>query len=575
MPITTRNVIIDDAEEPNSERAPQRPDYRQMVYDTQPHRRARSLRTTNPYILVFFGSIGLAFAAAVIYVVLRFINYVSDVNQTVSANDGFLLSILKWALTFGFVALIAICVCYVAIVVLQRATIRLQNGTPVTIFDLVLGWRNERAHAVALRTLDQHYTGLAEWARNSGLWSLNTLDLSTSQRLDRSAALALESAPELPPVLPQGLQGDTLMIEHLIKSGLIDRSGNSLLLGLSAGDKPHYIELDETGLIAIAGQPRVGKSSTAALLLAQLAMIPDSIVILCDKHGRKDQSLVKRIQPIAHRLARVAIEIDDIIKAIDYWHEIGSNRLMTDTDRQYPPCFLAIDEFTAMILLEMLPPATLHKIVSGAIEFPKVQTHGALIGHQWTGRLLGAMGAPTRRVTTQRIVHRIDPQDAEFLIPPAVAKQALSLSNGNALFMGASQPDVVEIRVPYLGPDDLEYLARVLPATQGGTFRAIGNDVAGVADVSGASESRATTTTNDDQTLPDPADAEDVSMSLWATDPRTRVAKDLLSKRSSSGKWQHSYREVQAVTQLRTATIVAIAASINRGNGKRGEYDTI
>lgn len=355
--------------------------------------------------------------------------------------------------------------------------------------------------------------------------------------------------------------GDDPMIKYLIQRGLIDRSGNSLLVGFSAPDKPHYIELDETGLIALAGMPRVGKSVTALFIAAQLALIEGAQVIICDKHGKKDKGLLQKLAPIAHTFARCAIEPEEIIDAIDYWYEVGANRMVEDSTRQYPPCFIIIDEFTALILLELLPPTTLHKLISGGVEFPGVQCHGLVIGHSWTGKMLGPLGVTMRRATTQRVIHRIDPQEAGFLIDPKFAKQTLSLPDGAAIFVGASQPAPAEVRVPHINQRDLEYVARLLPAPPRVLSGTSGASVASVASVASAPAS-------DETDANDPPDAEAVDPLLWDTDSRTRVARDLLSKRNSSGNYMYSYRAIQTITNLRTSTIVAIAAMIGRGNGR-------
>lgn len=358
-------------------------------------------------------------------------------------------------------------------------------------------------------------------------------------------------------LLPSGGDGDPI-VKFLLQRGLINRSGNSLLIGFSAPDKPHYIELDETGLIALAGQPRVGKSVTAQFIAAQVALIDGAELIICDKHGKKDKGLLNKLDPIAHTFARCAITQDEIINAIDYWYEVGANRLIEDSTRQYPPCFIIIDEFTALILLEWLPATTLHKLISGGIEYPGVQCHGMIIGHSWTGKMLGALGTTTRRATTQRLIHRIDPQDAELLIDRKFAKQTLSLPDGALIFAGASQPIPIEVRVPHIDRRDLEHIARLLPAAPAAQIGPFSVPVAGVAGVSSALQSAETI-----DAASDPPDAENVDPADFTNDDRTRVAADLLGKRDVNG-WRYTYRQVQQITNLRTATIVAVANAIGR-----------
>jgi hypothetical protein len=408
----------------------------------------------------------------------------------------------------------------------------------------------EYASAEAMETSIARYKQLPR--------GLNTLSGGTNNYTYGDTVEA-EDTPDPLALLPTN--GDDPIMKTLIQRGLVDRSGNSLLVGLSA-QKPHYIELDETGLIGIAGMPRVGKSATATFLIAQLALMNDSITIVCDKHGKKDSSLLNRLGPIAHTFERTAIEPADIMTAIDYWYEIGANRLAEDNPRQYPPATIVIDEFTALVLLDILSASALHRLLSGGVEFPKVQCYGVIIGHQWTGKLLGTFGAPMRRAMTQRIIHRIDPQDAGFMINASAAKQVLSLPDGAAIIQGATNPSPVEVRVPYLTMRDLEYIARLLPAAPTRIAGPSGAVVSAVSSVSSASQSSVTDAN-------DPPDAATVDPADYATDPRTIVAKQLLAKRSSNGSgWQYTYRQVATLTKLRTSVIVSIAAIIGRGNGR-------
>lgn len=560
MPIHNRHIGIDNLDIPNQPLAPSRPDYRHSAY-SEPSRKDIGPRTG-----AFLLGAGIVLAIVIAYLAIRFANYVASVNSdyTASSLDRTLVNAVKVTLTIGILALIIIGVIAAIVYVCQRMLVRMQNNHPVSVFDIVLGWRNPNAASFGRDALHWYHTEREQWARASVYWALNTLDTSTTaSRETRNLPDVVDGdiIPD-PPMLPS-LTGNEVMIERLINGGLINRSGNSLLVGFSDPKTPIYIELEDTGFIALAGMPRVGKSSTAALLAGQIALIPDSVLIVCDKHGKKPDSLLARLAPIAHRFARTAIDADQIIAAIDYWHEIGSNRLLDDDAdrRRYPPCFLIIDEFTALILLGMLPASTIQKLVSAAVEFPKVQAHGLIIGHQWTGRLLGnALGAPLRRVTTQRIIHRIDPQDAEFLIPPAYAKQCQTLPDGRVIFMGADQPSPLEMSVPYMTTDDIAYLARVLPAPAV-QIPPIGGNVAGVAGVASAVQSEDDIDLDPDA---DPSEAVDLAPDAYTTDRRARLARVLLLGKLPNGKYRYGYRQVQALTNLRTSTICDIAVTIGR-----------
>lgn len=573
MPIINRRIGYDNLDIPNQPSAPARPDYRRAEYEP-PARPPIGPRTTA--ILIGFG---VVLAGVLAYIVIRFVNYIAAVNSGDAPTlDQKLLTAVKLALTFGIILLIAASVVLVVVFIAQKMIVRMQNAHPVSVFDIIGGWRRTNPLNLSRDALGWYYDERRQWAKASLYWSLNTLDLSSASRNDNygpqndvieGEVEAVDNLAMLP-----ALTGTDLMIKRLIDSGLINRSGNSLLVGFSDPKTPLYIELEETGFIALAGQPRVGKSATAALIASQVAMIPDSLLIVCDKHGRKPDSLLSRLTPIAHRITRTAVDTDEIIAAIDFWHEEGSNRLLDDNEskQKYPPCFLIIDEFTAMILLGLLPASIIQKLVSAAVEFPKVQTHGLIIGHQWTGKLLGnALGAPLRRVTTQRIIHRIDPQDAEFLIPPAYAKQCQTLPDGRAIFMGASQSTPIEMTVPYLTSTDLDYLSGLLPKSPAHR-QPITPNVAAVTRVADALESgnaSATTaeTSADDIDLDpdaDPASAVDLTPEQYTIDRRARLAKLLLRQQDANGKYSYGYRQVQAMTNLRTATICSLAIAVGR-----------
>lgn len=572
MPVSNRHITIDNADIPNQPYPPARPDYRLTGY-ADPKYQPLGTRT---YAFVTGAGIIVAVAVAgvIVYVLIRLVNYVSYINSGyASPLDQTLLNGVKIAFGVGVIALIVSGVFASIVYVFKLALVRMQNNHPVSVFDIVGGWRYPRSAQFSREALQWYHKEREQWANASVYWSLNTLDLSRAERYDQnvlpSGDIVDGELVDNHSMLP-ALTGNTTMIERLLQAGLINRSGNSLCIGFASPNKPAYAELEDTGFIALAGQPRVGKSATASFLIAQVMLIPDSIVIVCDKHGRKDDSLLKRLSPVAHRLARAAIAPDEIVAAIDFWHEIGANRLLEDTDdgkpKKYPPCFLVIDEFTAMILLSQLPAATIQKLVSAAVEYPKVQTHGLVIGHQWTGKLLGnSLGAPLRRVTTQRIIQRIDPQDAEFLIPATYAKQCQSLPEGRAIFMGASEPTPIELAIPYMSADDMAYVARLLPPTPAAQIGQNAGNVADVADVASALESDNLTDLDPDD---DPVTAVHLTDDQITSDRRARLAKLLLAKQDANGKYTYGYRQVQAISNLRTGTICKIAIDIGRAKSR-------
>jgi nucleoid-associated protein YgaU len=121
---------------------------------------------------------------------------------------------------------------------------------------------------------------------------------------------------------------------------------------------------------------------------------------------------------------------------------------------------LVLDEFTNLVIRKLLPDDVLAALPAMAMEYAGVGVHGIIIGHDWNGWLLGGdLGAALRRAMTHRLICRSDAQNAEFLLPNAVlARQAASLTKGQALYWGGQAPALISI--PRLGPEDLTYAAQ-------------------------------------------------------------------------------------------------------------------
>jgi hypothetical protein len=515
MPIDTRNILIDDVDKPNQTLGPVRPDYRYSEYTERKSNHGK-------YAIMAIIICVICCGICLIVGFMRFSVYLVHINQSSVWMDSILLAIFKFLVVLASSSSLILCVLWLAAKVAHASIIRMPNAMPMSLIELM----TTRQQALIRHTLDQYYAERKEWAQHSDYYGVQTLDLSSSTRAQLPAPFEIkEDQPRL--------EKHQNILEMLVDKGLIDRSGNSILVGFN-DQKPHYIELSETGMIALAGMPRTGKTSTAMQIIAQVLLMHNSQVILCDKHGKKADGLVNRLESVKHYLHRCAIDIQDIINAIDLWYETGSNRLAEDSTQQYPVCMIVIDEFTAMIVLKVLPPASVAKLLSGAVEFAKVQCHGLIIGHQWAGHLLGGtLGTSLRRATTQRIIHRIDPSDAGFLINAAHAKKVSTLETGRALYMGASQTTPLEIVVPYLKPDDLGYLAQILKR----------NSLPSL-----PSERK----TIDNRTIDDLTMGEKIAL-----------ARVLLSRKTSRG-YTHTQDQVRAIVGIRNEKIVEISRSIGR-----------
>lgn len=558
MPIDTRNIIGVDSDKYDP-RAPDRPHY-----NSTPYREAKF--AAPPLWMIVTLVIGsLPIVGVLAWALVRLFNWIGEINHIADTYDGAFLTFIKMVLTIAtaviFVGIALLMLAFVA----SKLVIRLQNNMPLSLLEVVFAGPYMREWARS--TVNDYYIERGKLWDNSSLWALETLDLSRTEAPKLAAPMGdvIDGTP--PALLPSGNDSGPY-VASLVQAGLINRSGNSLLIGFSEGQSPKYAELDETGFIAIAGYPRVGKSATASFIAAQVAMIPNAEIFIADKHANRHDSLTRRLEPLAPAISAFAGTTDEIKAIIDNWFEIGRDRLLRETNDKFAPAFLIIDEFTAMILLEELPETQLRRVLAGAVEFPKVQTHGLYIAHQFTGRLLGgSLGAPLRRVTTQRIVQRVDPQDAAFLLnnDRKLAARAGSLPEGHAIAFGASFTTPIEVAIPHMTRRDIEYLGGLLPVSNSTQTRPMAPSVSNVSNVTSALASevaRATGNVNGDS-----ASIDDTADGKYAYNQ----AMHYLRKRKPDGTWFHSIRDVRALTGLRTETVVKAAHEIGRRRGSNDD----
>ncbi|MFN8504462.1 hypothetical protein [Kouleothrix sp.] len=337
----------------------------------------------------------------------------------------------------------------------QAELTHLQNGMPIHVRDVP-----ELAEQLAHTTLDQHYA--VEYMRAGVSPTLThyhneTHPIASPELLGNLLSISPPPAPALPAIT----SGSGPQLAQLQQIGHVCRSGNSLLVGYADG-QPQYIELAECGFIGIGGQPRVGKSVTASLLIDQ-AVLSGWHVLIGDPHIQKTDGLLNRLRPLSGRLARQAVTPEEIAQMVRLADKIGKRRVAGDPDRT--PVILVIDEFSNLVWRELLPDDVLAILPSMAAEYAGVGVHGVLIAHDWSKASLGGdLGAALRRAFTHRIIHRMDPGNVEFLLPRGSSAQARAvqgLDKGRALYAG---PDgTVTVTVPLVGDDDAAYAAQDAP----------------------------------------------------------------------------------------------------------------
>ena len=326
----------------------------------------------------------------------------------------------------------------------REAIITLPHGHPVHLDHLTRGDLNRYLPL----TLAEYHTTERQWAQHSTFQNLQSYSVRQDYR-------TLAAPPDAPPST-----GDTPALPTAPRFTADDLTRQpGLLVGEDADGTAHRIDLHACGAIGIGGQPRVGKSSTARLLLAQIAAQGGHIA-LCDPHGQHDQGLLKQCAPISGACIRQAVAPDEISEAILFVDKIGSQR--TRQGRGGAPVVLVVDEFTSLVIRQALPDDILLRLTAMAVEYAKFNLHLILIAHDWSKAALGSLGTPLRRAITHRIIHRSDIQNAEFLLPNAgLARQVPTLTTGQVLSWSDAGP--VTLAVPLVDDATLRAAARGRP----------------------------------------------------------------------------------------------------------------
>jgi hypothetical protein len=311
------------------------------------------------------------------------------------------------------------------------AVVRGPLGSPLTI-DTVA----RDGGALCSRHVDAHYAAMAPRPTAPAL-----------PAPEEGSAATMPVAPPIDTTRP--------VLSQLVAAGY--STPQALLVGFDAASAPAVLDLSLTGCVAVAGQSRSGKTSTAVSLIAQ-AVQHNAHVFVCDPHGLHPQGLLAKLAPLSGRLAKQAVTPEEIAATVALVAKIARRRL-DGLDAADAPVVLVIDEFTGLVARGVLPDDTLASLLSVAVEAAKARVHCVLLAQDWTARLLGPQGAPLRRAITHRLLHRCDPSGASFLLGGVIdSRSVATLQRGEAIFWPADDSPK-PIRVPLVGDEDTRYAA--------------------------------------------------------------------------------------------------------------------
>jgi hypothetical protein len=261
------------------------------------------------------------------------------------------------------------------------------------------------------------------------------------------------AAEEAPPALPAG-PPSTAILPQLQAKGLI--TSGSLFVGLSEEGSAR-IDMQTCGFVAVGGRSRSGKSTTTKLLVSQ-AVLMGWHVAICDPFPQKPDGLLSLCRPLSGHLIKQAGNAEEIAKTILLIDKIGQRR-MAGLDLNDRPVLLVIEEFSNVVIRQMLPQDILNLLPAMAMAYAAVGVHGIIIGHDWSRNMLGdEYGATLRRACTHRIVHKMAVDAAELIVPStAQARQVAELRPGRVLFWGDDSPELIS--VPKIDEPDLVFAA--------------------------------------------------------------------------------------------------------------------
>ena len=242
--------------------------------------------------------------------------------------------------------------------------------------------------------------------------------------------------------------------------------GKPLLLGFTPGEggtlQPVTGALDDVYSVGIGGMPGGGKTNTAAALAAQSVALGSRLIVMDPHRDAGRDSLARTLAPLAPAMVTApAAEEREILAVLEMIHgELERRKAGGSGD----PWAIVIDEWTALVRRARLAALLIPLVEELGQESRKLGLRLLLCAQVWTVDAVG--GSALRDALASSYVHRSKPQQARALIPTA-GRDVATLGKGQALLWRTSG-EVVPVTVPRVLPQDLTYVAAMLPAPVGG-----------------------------------------------------------------------------------------------------------
>jgi hypothetical protein len=184
--------------------------------------------------------------------------------------------------------------------------------------------------------------------------------------------------------------------------------GQGLLLGIRPDGSRLVAERLES--VAVGGQPGSGKSSTAAVLIAQHAARSAEIWV-ADPHSGLGESLASRLSALGVRITQLADSPRELVGLVARVRAELARRLQRRTAGR--PLVLAIDELPSLIRDRAVAAAVVPGLEDVAQQGRKLGLWVVAIGQSWTVSQAGSSGL--RNPIPMAVLHRMRPDDARWL----------------------------------------------------------------------------------------------------------------------------------------------------------------
>jgi hypothetical protein len=215
---------------------------------------------------------------------------------------------------------------------------------------------------------------------------------------------------------------------------------------------PRTITLSSLGMLAISGLTGGGKSNSAAVCAAQAAQ-HGALLLVCDPHYYKADSLSALLLPFAGAVGKFAVlphEINALVRTVGATYE----RRIQNPARATFRIVMCIDEFLEQFINDRLSDESMRTLITVANGGRGVGMHILAISQQWG---LGSKVYQLRDSISHGLLHRTPPSAARFLLRSAPDTQ--SYVRGEAILFGEGEP--ARVRVHHLQIADQQQTAQI------------------------------------------------------------------------------------------------------------------